>query len=72
MGYRVGIFLKNEQLRAEGLPVKSAVGALSEERREQLNPASSSTRAKTSGDGSSRSVRLGQAQRRAVPLTNRP
>ncbi|GGW74522.1 helicase [Streptomyces xantholiticus] len=46
-GYRVGIFLKNaraaarraaenEQRRAEGLPVKSAVGALSEDRREQL------------------------------------
>ena len=46
-GYRVGIFLKNaraaarraaenEQRRAEGLPVKSAAGALSEERREQL------------------------------------
>ncbi|MFD6174443.1 helicase associated domain-containing protein, partial [Streptomyces coeruleorubidus] len=46
-GYRVGIFLKNaraaarraaenEQRRAEGLPGKSAAGALSEERREQL------------------------------------
>ncbi|WP_425276499.1 helicase associated domain-containing protein [Streptomyces swartbergensis] len=46
-GYRVGIFLKNaraaarkgaqiEQRRAEGLPVESAAGALSEERREQL------------------------------------
>ncbi|MFH8500698.1 DEAD/DEAH box helicase [Streptomyces coeruleorubidus] len=46
-GYRVGIFLKNaraaarraaenEQRHAEGLPVKSAAGALSEERREQL------------------------------------
>ncbi|MFJ4981996.1 Helicase associated domain protein [Streptomyces coeruleorubidus] len=46
-GYRVGIFLKNaraaarkaaeiEQRRAEGLPVDSAAGALSEERREQL------------------------------------
>ncbi|MFI9549779.1 Helicase associated domain protein [Streptomyces sp. NPDC052016] len=46
-GYRVGIFLKNvraaarraaenEQRRAEGLPVPSAAGALSEERREQL------------------------------------
>jgi hypothetical protein len=46
-GYRVGIFLKNaraaarraaenEQRRAEGLPVKSAAGALSQERREQL------------------------------------
>lgn len=46
-GYRVGIWLKNarvaarkaaenEQRRAEGLPVKSAAGALSEMRREQL------------------------------------
>ncbi|MFE9629205.1 Helicase associated domain protein [Streptomyces sp. NPDC006527] len=46
-GYRVGIFLKNqraaarraqenEQRRAEGLPVGSSAGALSEERREQL------------------------------------
>jgi superfamily II DNA or RNA helicase len=46
-GYRVGIFLKNaraaarkaaenEQRRAEGLPVESAAGALSEARREQL------------------------------------
>ncbi|MEU2269607.1 Helicase associated domain protein [Streptomyces olindensis] len=46
-GYRVGIFLKNaraaarraaenEQRRAAGLPVKSAAGALSEERRAQL------------------------------------
>jgi hypothetical protein len=46
-GYRVGIFLKNaraaarkaadiEQRRAEGLPVETAAGALSEERREQL------------------------------------
>ncbi|GAA2415144.1 DEAD/DEAH box helicase [Streptomyces coeruleofuscus] len=46
-GYRVGIWLKNaraaarkaadiESRRAEGLPVKSAAGALSEERREQL------------------------------------
>ncbi|MFJ4244681.1 Helicase associated domain protein [Streptomyces iakyrus] len=46
-GYRVGIWLKNaraaarkaagiEQRRAEGLPVGSAAGALSEERREQL------------------------------------
>ncbi|MET9395453.1 Helicase associated domain protein [Streptomyces sp. NPDC006624] len=46
-GYRVGIWLKNaraaarkaqeiEQRRAEGLPVKSAAGALSDERREQL------------------------------------
>jgi superfamily II DNA or RNA helicase len=46
-GYQVGIFLKNaraaarkaaelEQRRAEGLPVGSAAGALSEERREQL------------------------------------
>ncbi|WP_331722357.1 Helicase associated domain protein [Streptomyces canus] len=46
-GYRVGIFLKNaraaarkaaeiEQRRAEGLPVQSSAGALSEERREQL------------------------------------
>ncbi|GGP33054.1 helicase [Streptomyces capoamus] len=46
-GYRVGIFLKNaraaarkaagiEQRRAEGLPVGSAAGALSQERREQL------------------------------------
>ncbi|MFE9029741.1 Helicase associated domain protein [Streptomyces iakyrus] len=46
-GYKVGIWLKNqraatrkaaenEQRRTEGLPVKSAAGALSEERREQL------------------------------------
>jgi hypothetical protein len=46
-GYRVGIWLKNaraaarraqdnEQRRAKGLPIQSAVGALSEERREQL------------------------------------
>ncbi|MGW3176767.1 Helicase associated domain protein [Streptomyces sp. NPDC001153] len=46
-GYRVGIWLKNaraaarkaaeiEQRRAEGLPIQSAAGALSEERREQL------------------------------------
>ncbi|GGP32457.1 helicase [Streptomyces capoamus] len=46
-GYRVGIWLKNaraaarkaaeiEQRRAEGLPVESSVGALSDERREQL------------------------------------
>ncbi|MFH8417417.1 DEAD/DEAH box helicase [Streptomyces collinus] len=46
-GYRVGIWLKNqraaarkaaeiEQRRAEGLPVSSAAGALSEMRREQL------------------------------------
>ncbi|OSZ61566.1 helicase [Streptomyces pharetrae CZA14] len=46
-GYRVGIWLKNaraaarkaqeiEQRRAQGLPVPSAAGALSEERREQL------------------------------------
>ncbi|MGW0469535.1 Helicase associated domain protein [Streptomyces sp. NPDC003027] len=46
-GYRVGIFLKNaraaarkaaeiEQRRAEGLPVESSAGALSAERREQL------------------------------------
>ncbi|MEU1854385.1 Helicase associated domain protein [Streptomyces sp. NPDC019990] len=46
-GYRVGIFLKNaraaarkateiEQRRAEGLPVQSPAGALSDERREQL------------------------------------
>ncbi|MBW5420105.1 DEAD/DEAH box helicase [Streptomyces sp. BG9H] len=46
-GYRVGIFLKNaraaarkaqeiEQRRAEGLPVQSSAGALSGERREQL------------------------------------
>ncbi|MFF8513605.1 Helicase associated domain protein [Streptomyces sp. NPDC015492] len=46
-GYRVGIFLKNaraaarkaqeiEQRRAEGLPVESSAGALSETRREQL------------------------------------
>jgi hypothetical protein len=46
-GYRVGIWLKNaraaarkgaeiEQRRAEGLPVQSSAGALSEERREQL------------------------------------
>ncbi|MFH9250853.1 Helicase associated domain protein [Streptomyces lydicus] len=47
-GYRVGIWLKNaraaarkaaenERRRAEGLPVESAAGALSEERREQLD-----------------------------------
>ncbi|MFB8126070.1 Helicase associated domain protein [Streptomyces bacillaris] len=46
-GYRVGIWLKNaraaarkaaeiEQRRAEGLPVDSSAGALSDERREQL------------------------------------
>jgi superfamily II DNA or RNA helicase len=46
-GYKVGIWLKNaraaarkaaenEQRRAEGLPVASAAGALSQERREQL------------------------------------
>ncbi|MFG2360015.1 Helicase associated domain protein [Streptomyces sp. NPDC048521] len=46
-GYKVGIWLKNqraaarkaakiERRRAEGLPVESAAGALSEERREQL------------------------------------
>ncbi|MDT6988233.1 Helicase associated domain protein [Streptomyces lusitanus] len=46
-GYKVGIWLKNqraaarkaqeiEQRRAEGLPVQSSAGALSEERREQL------------------------------------
>jgi hypothetical protein len=46
-GYRVGIWLKNaraaarraqdnEQRRAKGLPIQSAAGALSEERREQL------------------------------------
>ncbi|MGR6975241.1 Helicase associated domain protein [Streptomyces cynarae] len=46
-GYRVGIWLKNqraaarraqeiEQQRAQGLPVESAAGALSQERREQL------------------------------------
>ncbi|MEV0982488.1 Helicase associated domain protein [Streptomyces sp. NPDC049915] len=46
-GYRVGLFLKNaraaarktadiEQRRAEGLPVASSAGALSQERREQL------------------------------------
>ncbi|GGR46482.1 DEAD/DEAH box helicase [Streptomyces netropsis] len=46
-GYRVGIWLKNaraaarksaeiEQRRAEGLPVESTAGALSDERREQL------------------------------------
>ncbi|MFB7300641.1 DEAD/DEAH box helicase [Streptomyces rubiginosohelvolus] len=46
-GYRVGIWLKNaraaarkaaeiEQRRAEGLPVESSAGALSDERREQL------------------------------------
>ncbi|MFG2327631.1 Helicase associated domain protein [Streptomyces sp. NPDC048568] len=46
-GYRVGIFLKNaraaarkaqeiEQRRADGLPVQSLAGALSDERREQL------------------------------------
>lgn len=46
-GYRVGIFLKNaraaarkaqenEQRRAEGLPVQSSAGALSEMRRDQL------------------------------------
>ncbi|WP_073862210.1 DEAD/DEAH box helicase [Streptomyces sp. CB01249] len=47
-GYRVGIWLKNaraaarkaaanEQRRAEGLPVHSSAGALSDERREQLD-----------------------------------
>ncbi|MFJ8470120.1 helicase associated domain-containing protein [Streptomyces swartbergensis] len=47
-GYRVGIWLKNaraaarkaadiEQRRAEGLPVESSAGALSAERREQLD-----------------------------------
>ncbi|MFD8233045.1 Helicase associated domain protein [Streptomyces sp. NPDC059696] len=47
-GYRVGLYLKNaraaarraaeiEQRRAEGLPVESAAGALSQERREQLD-----------------------------------
>ncbi|MEW2258211.1 Helicase associated domain protein [Streptomyces sp. NPDC047869] len=47
-GYRVGIWLKNaraaarrarenEQRRAQGLPAQSAAGALSEERREQLD-----------------------------------
>ncbi len=47
-GYRVGLWLKNqraaarraavdEQQRAEGLPVQSAAGALSQERREQLD-----------------------------------
>ncbi|MER7779653.1 Helicase associated domain protein [Streptomyces sp. NPDC096191] len=47
-GHRVGIWLKNqraaarkaatiEQRQAEGLPVQSAAGALSEERREQLD-----------------------------------
>jgi hypothetical protein len=47
-GYRVGIWLKNqraaarkaqeiEQRRAEGLPVQSSAGALSDERREQLD-----------------------------------
>ncbi|WP_443044844.1 Helicase associated domain protein [Streptomyces sp. Go40/10] len=46
-GYRVGLFLKNaraaarkaaqiQQRRAQGLPVESVAGALSEERREQL------------------------------------
>ncbi|WP_425585635.1 helicase associated domain-containing protein [Streptomyces viridochromogenes] len=46
-GYRVGLFLKNaraaarraeenEQRRAEGLPVQTAAGALSQERRERL------------------------------------
>ncbi|MGZ0199068.1 Helicase associated domain protein [Streptomyces sp. RM1] len=46
-GYRVGVWLKNaraaarkaaeiEQRRADGLPVESSAGALSEERREQL------------------------------------
>ncbi|MFE5406487.1 Helicase associated domain protein [Streptomyces sp. NPDC056580] len=46
-GYRVGLFLKNaraaarravveEQRRAEGMPVQSAAGVLSQERREQL------------------------------------
>ncbi|MFJ8546686.1 Helicase associated domain protein [Streptomyces sp. NPDC093586] len=46
-GYRVGIFLKNaraaarkaqeiEQRRAQGLPVQSSAGVLSDERREQL------------------------------------
>ncbi|MFJ5534951.1 Helicase associated domain protein [Streptomyces sp. NPDC093261] len=52
-GYRVGIWLKNaraaarkaqqiEQRRAEGLPVGSSAGALSEERREQLEDIDSS------------------------------
>ncbi|MFG2567127.1 Helicase associated domain protein [Streptomyces sp. NPDC048567] len=47
-GYRVGIWLKNaraaarkaaanEQRQAEGLPVRSSAGALSDERREQLD-----------------------------------
>ncbi|MFF8371877.1 MULTISPECIES: DEAD/DEAH box helicase [Streptomyces] len=47
-GYKVGIWLKNaraaarkaaenEQRRAEGLPVKSSAGALSDERREQMD-----------------------------------
>ncbi|MGW2650043.1 Helicase associated domain protein [Streptomyces sp. NPDC001393] len=47
-GYKVGIWLKNaraaarkaqeiEQRRAEGLPVESSAGALSQERREQLD-----------------------------------
>ncbi|MFF5538643.1 Helicase associated domain protein [Streptomyces cinerochromogenes] len=47
-GYRVGLFLKNaraaarraavnEQRRAQGLPVESVAGALSQERREQLD-----------------------------------
>ncbi|MFF0836736.1 Helicase associated domain protein [Streptomyces sp. NPDC003344] len=47
-GYRVGLFLKNvraaarravveEQRRAEGMPVQSAAGVLSQERREQLD-----------------------------------
>ncbi|MGW2449363.1 Helicase associated domain protein [Streptomyces sp. NPDC001675] len=47
-GYRVGLFLKNaraaarraavnEQRQAEGLPVQSAAGVLSQERREQLD-----------------------------------
>ncbi|MBB5932215.1 superfamily II DNA or RNA helicase [Streptomyces echinatus] len=47
-GYKVGIWLKNaraaarraqenEQRRAEGLPMKSAVGAMPQERREQLD-----------------------------------
>ncbi|WP_333778994.1 DEAD/DEAH box helicase [Streptomyces sp. IBSBF 3136] len=47
-GYRVGLYLKNaraaarravveEQRRAEGMPVQSAAGVLSQERREQLD-----------------------------------
>ncbi|GAA1948311.1 hypothetical protein GCM10009837_87430 [Streptomyces durmitorensis] len=54
-GYRVGIWLKNaraaarkaqeiEQRRAESLPVKSSAGAMSDERREQLEDIDASWR----------------------------